>query len=270
MENNNLSMQVFNDPSFGELRTIILDGEPYFIGKDVADSLGYSNPRDALNKYVSKEDKNTVAIYDGIRGNPNKVIINESGLYSLILSSKLPTAKKFKHWITSEVLPTIRKSGGYINNDELFINTYLPNADEQTKMMFKTQLSAIKDLNSKVGKLQEENTKLNSLNNILIEDTQEWEYSKIINALIRKYASECCSNNFQVAWNTYYKALRYKYSIDILRRKGKEKSNNSVFDVLSDDELKKAVKIAVALCEKNNINVVNTINEVNYNLVKDF
>lgn len=251
MENNNLSMQVFNDPSFGSIRTLIIDNNNiWFIASEVAELLGYSNPQKAVRNHVDVEDRNTRTICSGIRGNPNKVIINESGLYSLILSSKLPKAKKFKHWITSEVLPSIRKTGGYVNNDELFINTYLPNADEQTKMMFKTQLSAIKDLNSKVGKLQEENTKLNSLNSILIEDTQEWEYSKIINALIRKYASECCSNNFQVAWNTYYKALRYKYSIDMWKRKNKEKSNNSVFDVLSDDELKKAVKIAVALCEK--------------------
>lgn len=262
-------VQIFKNEEFGSIRTLIIDNNIWFIASEVAELLGYSNPQKAVRNHVDVEDRNTRTICSGIRGNPNKVIINESGLYSLILSSKLPTAKKFKHWITSEVLPTIRKSGGYINNDELFINTYLPNADEQTKMMFKTQLSAIKDLNSKVGKLQEENTKLNSLNNILIEDTQEWEYSKIINALIRKYASECCNNNFQIAWNTYYKALRYKYSIDMWKRKNK-KNSNSVFDVLSDGELKKAVKIAVALCKKNDIDVISTINEVNYNLIKDF
>ena len=107
------AVQVFENAEFGRVRTIEVKGSPYFVGKDVAEILGYSNPRDALAKHVDDEDKNTVAIRDGIQGNPNMTIINESGLYSLILSSKLPTAKKFKRWVTSEVLPAIRKTGSY-------------------------------------------------------------------------------------------------------------------------------------------------------------
>lgn len=106
-------VQIFENAEFGKVRTIVKDGEPFFIGKDVAEILGYSNTRDALAKHVDDEDKNTVAIRDGIQGNPNLTIINESGLYSLILSSKLPAAKKFKRWVTSEVLPSIRKTGSY-------------------------------------------------------------------------------------------------------------------------------------------------------------
>ena len=106
-------VQIFENVEFGKVRTIVKDGEPYFVGKDVAEILGYSNTRDALANHVDDEDKNTVAIRDGIQGNPNLTIINESGLYSLILSSKLPAAKKFKRWVTSEVLPAIRKTGSY-------------------------------------------------------------------------------------------------------------------------------------------------------------
>lgn len=106
-------VQIFENAEFGKVRTIVKDGEPYFIGKDVADILGYSNTRDALAKHVDDEDKNTVAIRDGIQGNPNLVIINESGVYALIFGSKLPKAKKFKRWVTSEVLPSIRKTGSY-------------------------------------------------------------------------------------------------------------------------------------------------------------
>ena len=106
-------VQIFENVEFGKVRTIVKDGEPYFVGKDVAEILGYSNTRDALEKHVDDEDKNTVAIRDGIQGNPNLTIINESGLYSRILSSKLPAAKKFKRWVTSEVLPSIRKTGSY-------------------------------------------------------------------------------------------------------------------------------------------------------------
>lgn len=105
---------LFNDQ---QVRTVVRDGEPWFVGKDVADILGYKNQRDALAKHVDDEDKNSVAIRDGIQGNPNKVVINESGLYSLIVASKLPTAKVFKRWVTSEVLPTIRKHGAYMDMD---------------------------------------------------------------------------------------------------------------------------------------------------------
>lgn len=106
-------VQIFENAEFGKVRTILKEGEPYFIGKDVAEILGYSNTRDALAKHVDDEDKNTVAIRDGIQGNPNLTIINESGVYALIFGSKLPAAKKFKRWVTSEVLPSIRKTGSY-------------------------------------------------------------------------------------------------------------------------------------------------------------
>ena len=106
-------LKVFQNEEFGAVRTMTINGEPYFVGKDVADILGYSNSRKALIDHVDEEDKNTVTIRDGIPGNPNQVVINESGLYSLILSSKLPTAKRFKRWVTSEVLPSIRKHGVY-------------------------------------------------------------------------------------------------------------------------------------------------------------
>ena len=89
----------------------MVNDEPFFVGKDVAEILGYSNTRDALVRHVDEEDKNTVVNPDGNRGNPNITIINESGLYSLILSSKLPKARQFKRWVTSEVLPAIRKHG---------------------------------------------------------------------------------------------------------------------------------------------------------------
>ena len=106
-------LQIFNSEEFGEIRTVTIDNEPWFVGKDVAEALGYSNTRDALATHVSEEDKNTVVISDGKRGNPNQVVINESGLYALIFGSKLDSAKRFKHWVTSEVLPAIRKTGSY-------------------------------------------------------------------------------------------------------------------------------------------------------------
>ena len=107
-------LQIFKNDEFGEIRTVEISGEPWFVGKDVAEVLGYSNPRDALSKHVDSEDKG-VAKCDTLGGSQELTIINESGLYSLILSSKLPNAKAFKKWVTSEVLPSIRKHGGYIS-----------------------------------------------------------------------------------------------------------------------------------------------------------
>lgn len=111
-------LQIFENPAFGSIRTITINNEPWFVGKDVAEVLGYSNPRDALKKHVDLEDKG-VANCDTLGGSQELTIINESGLYSLILSSKLPTAKQFKHWVTSEVLPDIRKHGAYMTPETL-------------------------------------------------------------------------------------------------------------------------------------------------------
>lgn len=119
------------------VRTIMINSEPYFVGKDVAEILGYSNPRDALAKHVDQEDRNTVAIRDG-KGNPNQTVINESGLYSLIIGSKLPTAKRFKRWVTSEVLPAIRKHGAYavdelLDDPDLAIKAFTALKEEREK-----------------------------------------------------------------------------------------------------------------------------------------
>lgn len=114
-------LQLFQNPKFGQIRTLEIDGEPWFVGKDVADALGYSDTKSALADHVDAEDKQIIQ-----RGQiaalevPNRglTIINESGLYSLVLSSKLPAAREFKRWITREVIPAIRKNGGYINGQQ--------------------------------------------------------------------------------------------------------------------------------------------------------
>lgn len=105
-------IKVFSNEEFGNVRVLNIDNEPWFVGRDVAEVLGYSNTRDAISKHVDEEDKG-VAKCDTPSGAQQMTIINESGMYSLILSSKLPSAKKFKRWVTSEVLPAIRKTGSY-------------------------------------------------------------------------------------------------------------------------------------------------------------
>ena len=113
-------LKVFENPAFGQVRTIEIDNEPWFVGKDVAEALGYKNTKDALGKHVDPEDKRDgVAFRDPIGREQKPVVINESGLYSLILSSKLPGAKEFKRWVTSDVIPSIRKTGAYMTQETL-------------------------------------------------------------------------------------------------------------------------------------------------------
>ena len=111
------NIKIFENSEFGEIRTVTVDNEVWFVGKDIADILKYQNGSRDINRHVDEEDRRKEMIFDG-KQNKETTIINESGMYSLILSSKLPSAKRFKHWVTSEVLPSIRKNGGYINNQE--------------------------------------------------------------------------------------------------------------------------------------------------------
>lgn len=111
-------LQVFTNKEFGSVRTVTIDGEPWFVGKDAAVALGYKNPQEAIRNHIDDDDKGVSEILTP--GGKQKIpIINESGLYSLILSSKLPTAKKFKHWVTAEVIPSIRKHGVYMTDNLL-------------------------------------------------------------------------------------------------------------------------------------------------------
>ena len=109
-------LQVFNNAEFGSVRSITVNGEPFFVAKDVADILGYQNGSRDVNRHVDEEDRQKIMVFDGNQ-DKETIIINESGLYSLILSSKLPSAKRFKRWVTSEVLPAIRKHGVFAMDD---------------------------------------------------------------------------------------------------------------------------------------------------------
>lgn len=113
------NLQIFAFEGTDEIRTLLINDEPYFVGKDVADILGYAKSRNAIATHVDEEDKKDAPIQGDLGGKQQMTIINESGLYSLILKSKLPSAKKFKRWVTSEVLPAIRKHGGYLSPEKI-------------------------------------------------------------------------------------------------------------------------------------------------------
>lgn len=139
-------LQIFNNEEFGSVRTVQIDNEPWFVAKDITDRLGYANGRDAVSRHVDEEDKGVVK-HDTLKGLQDLTVINESGLYALTLSSKLEGAKKFRRWITSEVIPSIRKTGGY----------NLPGS-------YAEALRALADKAEEADRLQAENLKLEAKN----------------------------------------------------------------------------------------------------------
>lgn len=144
-------IMTFVNEEFGSVRTVSINGEPWLVGNDVATCLGYAKPRNAVARHVDEEDKALAPFQGGCSsGTQNTIIINESGFYSLVLSSKLQSAKRFKRWVTSEVLPTIRRTGGYVSDADKFVETYLPFADEPTKNLFKIQFEYINQLNDRI------------------------------------------------------------------------------------------------------------------------
>lgn len=140
-------LKIFKNKDFGKVRGATINGEPYFVGKDVAEILGYTNPRKAIIDHVDEDDKTDgVTIRDSIGREQNPVLINESGLYSLILSSKLPSARKFKRWVTSEVLPQIRKTGEFKTSPKSYAEALRVLADEveQRELIQKQRDEAIR------------------------------------------------------------------------------------------------------------------------------
>lgn len=135
------NLQIFENEEFGEIRTVTIDNEPWFVGKDVAEALGYLKARNAISAHVSDEDKKDAPIQGAQGGTQNMTIINESGLYALIFGSKLESAKRFKRWVTSEVLPSIRKTGSYQR---------LMSPEE----MMRVQLGMIDNIGGRVSKLE--------------------------------------------------------------------------------------------------------------------
>lgn len=140
----------FVNEEFGTVRSTVIDGEPWLVGKDVAVILGYNEPHKAIARHVDEDDGMKHPVIDSLGRMQQAVIINESGFYSLVLASKLPNAKKFKRWVTSEVLPTMRKTGGYVSDADKFVETYLPFADDAVKQLFRLQCQVINQLNDRI------------------------------------------------------------------------------------------------------------------------
>lgn len=145
---NNLT--IFENQQFGKIRTVVAQGNVLFCGKDIAEALGYKDTVNAIKQHCRINGVVKHHLTDNLGRTQQAAFIDEGNLYRLITHSKLPEAEKFESWVFDEVLPTIRKTGGYISNEDTFINTYLPNADEQTKIMIKSNLETIRSLNNQI------------------------------------------------------------------------------------------------------------------------
>lgn len=168
---NNIS--TFNNPAFGSVRAVSINNEPYFVGKDVTEVLGYQNGSRDINRHVDAEDRRKAMVFDGNQ-DKETILINESGLYSLILSSKLPKAKEFKRWVTAEVLPAIRKTGGYVNDTAQFVESYFgqlePSQKHALTMMFEESKRMSAQLKEQAPKVLFANAVETAHNSILIGD----------------------------------------------------------------------------------------------------
>ncbi len=183
-------LQIFKNEEFGEIRSLEINNEPYFVGSEIANILGYKNTRDAISKHVEEEDRiPDVAFYDGSQ-NRKMTVINESGLYSLIMSSKLPNAKKFKRWVTNEVLPSIRKNGGYIVGQETL-------SDDE--LIQKALLVATNKLQERERQLAEQKPKV-----LFAESVQASKTSILIGEL----AKIIKQNGYDIGQNRLFEWLR--------------------------------------------------------------
>lgn len=201
----NTQIQVFNHEQFGQIRTMTMpDGQVGFVGKDVAEVLGYSNPRDALRKHVDEDDK-AVAFCDSLGGRQQTTFINESGLYALILSSKLPKAREFKHWVTSEVLPQIRKTGGYIPVKE---------EDDEKTILCKALLIYKRTVEEKDALIEQQRPK------VLFADAVTSQEDSI---LVSEMAKLLTQNGYEIGRNRFFHWLRengylFKHSTEPIQK----------------------------------------------------
>lgn len=234
----NNELQIFKSEEFGQVRLVMINNEPMFIGKDLVENLGYNIESVSYSKYIKQncdeEDyrilkKSELDLFNFTDcGRKGEYLVNESGMYSLILGSDLPSAKKFKRWITHDVLPTIRKTGGYVNNDDLFINTYLPYADETTKIMFKNTLETVRKQNDIIEKQKQEinnkNKELDYKEDIIVGLTDEIDVAEkrqILNRVVKHKGA-----NYRERWNELYTQFQMKYHIDLKRRMDSYNKNN--------------------------------------------
>lgn len=272
-------IKVFENEEFGKVRTVVIDDEPWFVGKDVCLIFGDKNHNRSLGR-IDPSDKRAIDILDSKNRTQSPTFVNESGLYSLLFSmqpqkanndgvsdaypievqERIDKLHKFKRWVTAEVLPSIRKTGSYSiqskqDNEEDVIILKIAKAET-----IEERLIAINDYhNIIVRPLKEENKQLITTNEVLVEDILSWADRNLINAVVRRYGS--FNGNFGSAWIEWKKELLYKYSINVNarmtahRNSSGKKTKPKTLDMIYNDEVPDALRTAVSMCESKGIDV---------------
>lgn len=204
-------IRIFNNEEFGNIRTVEINGKPYFCGSDIASALGYKRPNDAISAHCRATVKHSIRI-SGKMQDVN--FISEGDLYRLITHSKLESAERFEVWVFDEVLPTIRKTGGYVNNDELFLNTYLPYADESTRLIFAQTLKTVREQNETIKQQKAEIMHKEDVIIGLVDNIDLATKRQRITQIVRYGAN----GNYQERYNLLYSEFEKKYHCNLKMR----------------------------------------------------
>ena len=231
-------VKLFNSQEFGKLRGLEIDGEPWFVGKDVAQALGYAKERNAIAAHVEDEDRKDAPIQGTLGGTQNMTIINESGLYSMIFGSKLESARRFKHWVTAEVLPAIRKTGSY----------------QQRPLSIPQQIQMIaqgySDLGQQVTEVQAEVTDLKDNMPLYACETEEVSNHvkrKIVDILGGKQSGAYAGRNLRSAvFSDIYSQIKREYGLVSSYKSIKRKYLGDVHDFIDTYDLPTALAEQVA------------------------
>lgn len=201
----------FTNGEFGKIRTITINGEPWFIASDVAKALGYSDTAKAIRTHC----KGVAEMDTPTNGGVQKMkIITEGDMYRLIMKSKLPSAEKFEEWVCDEILPSIRKTGGYVSNEDLFVNTYLPFADESTRALFSQTLKVVREQNEVIQQQKKEIMHKEDVIIGLVGDIDLATKRQRITQIVR----HCKNRNYQERYMLLYSEFERKYHCNLKLR----------------------------------------------------
>ena len=246
-------LTVFENKDFGSIRIVQIEGQPWFVGKDVAETLGYAKPENAIANHVDNEDKTSTLIQgSGSNYKSKSIIINESGLYSLILSSKLPSAKKFKHWVTSEVLPAVRQTGAYMTAETIEKVLYNPDTIISIAQQLKALKLEVSQKNQLIGELKPKANYVDIIldNKGLVTITQiakDYGMSgRRMNKLLYEFGVQYKQSGQWLLYSKYHdKGYTHSKTIDIVRGDGvpdvvmetkwTQKGRLFIYDLLKDN-----------------------------------
>ena len=251
-------IEIFSNKEFGEIRTIDINGKPYFVANDIAKALKYKDSINAIKQHCRWVVKHHIPHPQSKTKTLEVNVIPEGDLYRLITHSELPSAEKFEMWVFDEVLPTIRKTGGYINNCELIMNTYFSDLPVEQKELVRGFVISIEEKQKKIVSLTNEN-------DLLAQKNLEWADRPLINSLVRTY-SKAVGGDFGKAWNDFKKEILYKHSINLnsritnyLNTTGK-KTKPKTLDMLDNSELQNALSTIVSMCKEKDLDISDILN----------